>query len=299
MPYVLNGDDWFEIFNPAPLPVALAGLYVTDNPSISGITNHTIVPYSYVGPGGWVRLYADSDVGAGRDHVNFRLADLGETLRLYDSNFQLIDSVEFGPVPAQMSEGRIPDGGDRIVGLPFPTPLGPNVLPLPHVTINELLINPDALTEQAIELYNSSSQAVDISHWWLSDSAVVPKKFRIPPGTVIPPAAFKSSTPLNLRLETPIFRFCCQPPVKRGFPKLILPATSRALARRLIWVRFHLLAHMVSPRALDRGSWRSNGPHLASTIHERRAIPNREGCRQRRSGTNQPRRPSFGRALHI
>jgi hypothetical protein len=191
MPYALNGDDWFEIFNPAALPVALGGLYVTDNPSISGITNHTIVPYSYVGPGGWVRLYADSDVGAGRDHVNFRLADLGETLRLYDSNFQLIDSIEFGPVPAQLSEGRVPDGDARIVRLPVPTPVAPNVFPLQHVNINELLVNPDAFTEQAIELYNSSSQAIDISHWWLSDSAVVPKKFRIPPGTIISAGGFQ------------------------------------------------------------------------------------------------------------
>ncbi len=191
MPYAVNGDDWFEIFNPALLPVALAGLYVTDNPSISGITNHTIVPYSYVGPGGWVRLYADSDVGGGRDHVNFRLADLGETLRLYDPNFQLIDSVEFGPVPAQVSQGRVPDGSSRIVTFSVPTPAAPNVLPLQHVTINELLVNPDALTEQAIELYNSSSQAIDISHWWLSDSAVVPKKFRISSGTIIPAGGFQ------------------------------------------------------------------------------------------------------------
>ncbi len=191
MPYALSGDDWFEIFNPAPVPVALAGLYVTDNPSISGITNHTIVPYSYVGPGGWVRLYADSGVERGRDHVNFRLADLGEMLRLYDSNFQLIDSVEFGAVPAQATQGRVPDGGPRIITLPVPTPAAPNVFPLQHVRINELLVNPDAFTEQAIELYNSSSQAIDISHWWLSDNAVVPKQFRIPSGTIVPAGGFQ------------------------------------------------------------------------------------------------------------
>lgn len=190
MPFALNGDDWFEIFNPGPLPVALSGLYVTDNPSIAGLTNHIIGPHTYIDAEGWVRLFADSDVAEGRDHVNFRLADFGETLRLYDSNLQLIDSVEFGPVAAQTSEGRLPDGASRIARFSFPSPAAANFIRLPHVTINEILVHPDAFTEQAIELYNSSSQAIDISHWWLSDAAAFPKKFQVPSGTVLPSGGF-------------------------------------------------------------------------------------------------------------
>ncbi|MDB6110000.1 MAG: hypothetical protein JWR69_1750, partial [Pedosphaera sp.] len=41
-----SGDDWFELYNPDPLPVALGGLYLSDDPSITGMTNFTVPPLS-------------------------------------------------------------------------------------------------------------------------------------------------------------------------------------------------------------------------------------------------------------
>ena len=53
------------------------------------------------------------------------------------------------------------------------------------VVINEVLAHTDAPQSDAIELFNSSDVAVDISGWWLSDSADQPLKFQIPAGTLL------------------------------------------------------------------------------------------------------------------
>jgi len=66
------------------------------------------------------------------------------------------------------------------------------------VVINELLTHTDAPWTDAIELHNTTAQPVDIGGWYLSDewgweSSPADgdyQKFRIPPGTVIPPYGY-------------------------------------------------------------------------------------------------------------
>ena len=53
------------------------------------------------------------------------------------------------------------------------------------VAINELLSNSTLPLRDYIELLNTSATNVDISGWFLTDDAGVPKKFRIPNGTTI------------------------------------------------------------------------------------------------------------------
>ena len=62
--------------------------------------------------------------------------------------------------------------------------------PAPTVYINEVLSNALAPDTDRIELYNPNPVAVDVSHWWISDSNSLLQKFRIPPGTVIPAGGF-------------------------------------------------------------------------------------------------------------
>ncbi len=57
------------------------------------------------------------------------------------------------------------------------------------VVINEILTNPIAPSSDAIELLNTSNEAVDLSGWWLSDAAGNLQKFVIPAGTILEPAA--------------------------------------------------------------------------------------------------------------
>jgi hypothetical protein len=54
-----------------------------------------------------------------------------------------------------------------------------------HVVINEILPHTDPPYEDAIELYNPSSQTVCVGGWFLTDDADEPAKFRIPDGTSI------------------------------------------------------------------------------------------------------------------
>ena len=55
------------------------------------------------------------------------------------------------------------------------------------VVIDELLSNSEAETSDWIELYNRSAVPVDLSGWFLSDSGLDLRKYRLPVGTVLPP----------------------------------------------------------------------------------------------------------------
>ena len=60
------------------------------------------------------------------------------------------------------------------------------------VVINEVLTHTDDPLTDAVELHNTSTtQAVDISGWWLSDDCGDYKRFRIPDGTVLPPGGYR------------------------------------------------------------------------------------------------------------
>ncbi|MCI0747886.1 MAG: lamin tail domain-containing protein [Verrucomicrobia subdivision 3 bacterium] len=181
-----NGADWFELFNSGPAPVSLSGLFVTDDPSIFGQAKFAIAPLSFIGAGSWARFVADDDPGQGRHHVNFRMDELGETLRLYAGNLQLIDAVNFGLGEAGVSEGRLPDGSENFVKFPgSPTPGRGNYLSIPNIVINEVLPVPNGNTEQAIEIYSLTPHSIDFSGWFLTDTERVPKKFRLPSPTSI------------------------------------------------------------------------------------------------------------------
>ena len=182
----LTGADWFELFNPSTQPVDLANLYLTDDPSLAGRTNHPIAPFCFVGPGACVRWFADGDAAQGPDHVGFSLNASGESLRLYDQGLNLIDALDYAPQTAGVAQGFLPDATGNLTDFPLSaTPGAPNGLPLDQVVINELLAHPVPPLEQAIELLNLSATPVNLSGWYLSDSLDALKKFRIPNGTLL------------------------------------------------------------------------------------------------------------------
>jgi len=182
----LVGDDWFELFNKADQPVALSGLYLSDDPSSIGLTKFQIGPLSYIGPRGFVKVIADDQPSRGLDHVNFALDAVGEALLIYSPEYGLIDAVYFGAQAPDVSEGRLPDGASYITRFPTtPTPAASNYQPLPQAVINEVLSYPTGPREQAIEIYNPTSSGIDISGWYLSTSPTNFKQFRIPDGTLL------------------------------------------------------------------------------------------------------------------
>lgn len=189
-----TGEDWIEVYNGSSLPVALGGLVITDTPPGTTPPNRAIPDLSFIGAHGYVQFFASNLDEQDADHLDFRLGAGGETLTLYDTDrTTVIDRVTFGSQTADTSQGRAPDGSDNIIFFPggLATPEAPNQTPITNVVISEVLSHTDPPLEDAIELQNVTGATVDISHWWLSDSASEPQKYRIPAGTTLAPFGFK------------------------------------------------------------------------------------------------------------
>ncbi len=122
MAQATNGSDWFELYNASSQPVDLSALFLTDDPSIAGVTNSPIRPLSFIDPLGWVRCVADSEPQKGPNHVNFSINSDGDTLRLYSTNRITIDNIYYGLQLPGVSQGRHPDGGPNASSFTTPTP---------------------------------------------------------------------------------------------------------------------------------------------------------------------------------
>src|SRR4029079_8183569 len=127
---------------------------------------------SFIKSGGFQVFMSGS--GNRGEHMTFKLSSTsGETIYLYASNrTTIVDQISFGPQERDISFGRLPDGGPNFF-LFSPTnrvtPGDPNdYLSLTNVVVNEILTHTDPPLEDAIELYNTTDQPVDISYWWLS-----------------------------------------------------------------------------------------------------------------------------------
>jgi hypothetical protein len=188
-----TGEDWLEVYNANALPVDLGGLVITD--TVGGVPDNRPIPaLSFIGGNGYVQFFASNLEEEDADHLDFRLGAGGETLTIYNSDLvTVLETVTFGSQSANTSQGRAPDGSENIIFFPAGvfTPEAPNQTAITNVVISEVLTHTDPPLEDAIELQNVTAQEVDISHWWLSDSASQPQKYRIPAGTTIAPFGFK------------------------------------------------------------------------------------------------------------
>jgi hypothetical protein len=185
----LAGSDWFELYNPEPLPVALGGLFLSD--SASAPVYPAIQAYTFIGPGGFLVFQADGAPTKGSTHANFKLSASGENITVFSADLMVLESVRFPPQDQGVSQGRLPDGAPNMkLFTSTASPGDSNYLPLNSVVINEVLSHTDPPIEDAIELYNPTSTAVDMSGWYISNQKSQPRKFRIPDGTVIPAGGY-------------------------------------------------------------------------------------------------------------
>jgi hypothetical protein len=118
-------DDFVELFNPDALPVALGGLYLTDAPT-GWPAKHAIAPLSFIGGGGFTLFTADGQTDKGAEHLNFALAPEQGMIALFAADGSLIDSVYYGPQRTDVSEGRSPNGAEKVSAFAQPTPGGGN-----------------------------------------------------------------------------------------------------------------------------------------------------------------------------
>lgn len=113
-------SDFVELHNPGDLPVSLEGLFLTDNP-LGAPLRHAFPPYAYVGARGYIALLADGNVGAGPDHLGFKLDSGSGVLQLASTN-DVLDTVFYGPQFEDVTQGRSPNGSANIRFLAAPTP---------------------------------------------------------------------------------------------------------------------------------------------------------------------------------
>lgn len=105
-------SGWIEIFNSAYNTVDIGGMYLTNDPA--NPTKYWIPkgdPITRIAPRNYILFFADAAPSRGIQHLNFKL---GETdyLALYEVNGRtLIDAIKLGPQKADVSFGRIEDGG--------------------------------------------------------------------------------------------------------------------------------------------------------------------------------------------
>ena len=110
-------NDWLELANSGALPVALAGLRLTDNVAgdpAAGI----IAPLSFIAANGFVKFIADGSPSLGATHLNFSLDAQQEEIALFTATGTQLDIVHFTPQTTDYSQGRDASGNYVYYELP-------------------------------------------------------------------------------------------------------------------------------------------------------------------------------------
>lgn len=141
----MQKDDWIELYNAGSQACKLSGLFITDNKS--DILKWQIPDSDLVVPSnGYTLLWADNEIYQGLLHLNFKLSEDGEQLRLFQNNgYELIeiDRFKLAPFKAGKSYGAFYDGITaelRDLAYLEPSPRSANMF-LPEGEGNPLSIN--------------------------------------------------------------------------------------------------------------------------------------------------------------
>ena len=215
-------DEFIELYNAGPVPIALAGWRLGDAGPLSGYfhfsSDAVIDPGSYVvlfgggNPSGFtIPVYTDDGtIGDG-------LTDTGESIHLIDDHGHEISFLSQSAWPNAQSlvctspddEAFVPHKTASQTKAPFSPgyapepPTGP-APPVPRPTyalfISEVLADPpgdanrdgrhDPYEDEFIELYNAGPDTISLASWQLGDSASLNGYFRFPPGAFIAPHSY-------------------------------------------------------------------------------------------------------------
>jgi hypothetical protein len=167
-------DDWIEIYNYGEDAIDVGGMWLTDNIDVGPRWQipRTDPALTTIASGGYLLIWADSETGEGILHAGFSLAGGGEDIGLYDSEKNLIDSIEFASQQQNKSYGRLPNGGAGWQVFDSPTPRGPNRGVPIALVINEIMYHsghalntPENMGLEYIELWNRGIEAVNLKDW--------------------------------------------------------------------------------------------------------------------------------------
>ncbi len=171
--------DYIELYNHANQPVDISGCILTDDPT----TNKFVVPGGTIIPARGFVYYNETT-------MNFRLNAAGETLYFENPDqSRVLDAVNFAGQQNGVATGRWPDGANDFYRLSSLTPGAANSPILQSdLVINELMYDPISGNDddQYIELYNRSTNVVNLGGWQLSDAV----SFTFATNTLVSPDSY-------------------------------------------------------------------------------------------------------------
>ena len=100
-------DDWVELYNTSETPIALLGLFLSDD--LSDL-NKWALPDMFIQPDDYLIVWADSETSQSGVHSNFKLNATGEQLFLSDAGSTILDSLTFSQQLDDVSYARKPNG---------------------------------------------------------------------------------------------------------------------------------------------------------------------------------------------
>jgi len=193
-------DPWLEIHNLGPGLVHIQGVFLSDDPEEP---DKWPLPVVDLDDGQFLMLWIDGEPGEGPDHANFTLQPSGGDLYLHKQSgdaMELIDTVTYPALTADISFGRFPDGGDRWHQMNQPTPGAANLHnETPVLFINEFMADNETIIEDPdepgafedwIEIYNPGELDVDMSGMYLTDDLADPTKWKVTESVVVPAGGF-------------------------------------------------------------------------------------------------------------
>lgn len=201
----LDGDslEYIELKNTGSTPVALDGVTFSDGIGFVFAGGTTLDAGAFVVlAANAVEFTAHYGFAPDGDYQG-RLANDGEQVTLLDASGGVLASFRYadrhpwplGPNGAGFALVPLSDDagldlndpanwqGGQYGGTPgAEEPALPAIAP---IQVNEVLTHTDVPFKDAVELYNPTDGAVDLSGWYLTDEKEVPRKFKLPAGTSI------------------------------------------------------------------------------------------------------------------
>ncbi|MCR5679384.1 MAG: lamin tail domain-containing protein [Prevotella sp.] len=118
-------NDWIELYNTTDQAVDVAGMYLSDNPQkpqkyqIAAAANaqaSTVIPAH-----GYLVVWCDKLEPLSQLHTSFKLAADGGDVLLTAADLSWTDRLTYGPMKADETAGRYPDGSASVITMNLPT----------------------------------------------------------------------------------------------------------------------------------------------------------------------------------
>lgn len=200
-----NGyPDWVELSNNSRKTVDISGWTLTDK--LSRATAFTFPEGTQIAPGEYLIVYASGrlqNVAGENFHAPFKLSSAGDSLILCDESGTVVESINIPSLGSDQSFARregntwevtseyTPGMENTSLAYAMLTTLEP--VDNSPLVISEFMASNGSYVPAAdgeyydwIELYNGSSEAIDLTGYGLSDNADKPSRWRFPAVTIEP-----------------------------------------------------------------------------------------------------------------